>query len=340
MIQYKRVYIGVAALLALGLAWGIVTRQKPMSNPRPAVSSPVCGKKAVWINSYHAGYTWSDTEYSAAEQHLSASGVQLKQIFLDAKRNTSDAYGMEAAKQIKSQIDDFSPDVIIAADDPAQKYLIVPFYRGGSIPVVFCGVNWSTSEYGYPAPNITGMIEVELMTDLVRYLSVYAKGTRIAYVAVDDISERKIAEQYNTRFFNGMMTAIYATGKQFADFCAAFESGQQAADVIILGGNGGILDWNDAVAIPFFLEHTRKPTGTANPWMVKYALVAYSRMAEEQGQWAAAAALRILGGTAPASIPITENRIGKLYINLDIAERMDIVFSPALLKQAEVWHSQ
>jgi hypothetical protein len=31
------------------------------------------------------------------------------------------------------------------------------------LPVVFVGVNWDASPYGYPTANVTGSVEVELI---------------------------------------------------------------------------------------------------------------------------------------------------------------------------------
>lgn len=298
------------------------------------------GKKVVWVNSYHNGYEWSDFEFKAGEEVLRKSGVKVKQLYLDMKRNSGAVFGTEAGKKAKLEIEAFDPDVIIAADDSAQKYVIVPYFKGGSIPVVFCGVNWNAKDYGYPAENVTGMIEVELVEALMGYLRTYAKGKRIAYVGIDDISARKITREYNERFFDGELKCFLIKERSFEGYCKAFLDAQDSADIVILGGNGGVVDWDEETGVQFFRDNTRKPTGTSNLWMVKYALVAYSRLAEEQGRWAAETALRILAGNAPKTIPIVKNKMGKLYVNLDIAEKMNIVFSPSLLKNAEIYKNE
>ncbi|MBC8415438.1 MAG: ABC transporter substrate-binding protein, partial [Candidatus Cloacimonetes bacterium] len=45
---------------------------------------------------------------------------------------------------------------------------------------------------------------------------------------------------------------------------------------------------------------------------------------------------KILDGTLPSDIPLQENKRGKLILNLKIAEKLDIVFLPSLLKNAEI----
>jgi len=60
------------------------------------------------------------------------------------------------------------------------------------------------------------------------------------------------------------------------------------------------------------------------------------KVPEEQGEWAAQAALKILGGTSPADIPIEQNKKGRLILNLDLAEKLNITFPPSVLKNAEI----
>ncbi len=78
-------------------------------------------------------------------------------------------------------IDSWQPDVVIASDDNASKYLIAPYYKGGDLPFVFCGLNWDASVYGFPAKNVTGMVEVAQIPQLLEVLKRHAKGDRESY---------------------------------------------------------------------------------------------------------------------------------------------------------------
>jgi hypothetical protein len=71
--------------------------------------------RIVYIDSYNAGYAWSDGIFAGVEQRLIGTGMTLKTIRLDTKRNRSESYKTTAALQA------FSPDVIFAADDNASK---------------------------------------------------------------------------------------------------------------------------------------------------------------------------------------------------------------------------
>ena len=66
-----------------------------------------------------------------------------------------------------------------------------------------------------------------------------------------------------------------------------------------------------------------------------YALLGVGKLPEEQGEWAAQAALRILGGTPPSEIPVTHNTKGQLLFNPRIAERLRISEAPALARMVD-----
>ena len=118
------------------------------------------GKKILIIDSYHEGYPWSDGTVAGAQTGLKDSGVDIKIFRMDTKRNTSDEFAKQAGEKAKAFIEEYKPDVVIASDDPAAKYIIVPFYKDAALPFVFCGVNWDAGIYGFPFKNTTGMVEV------------------------------------------------------------------------------------------------------------------------------------------------------------------------------------
>ena len=65
---------------------------------------------------------------------------------------------LAAGKTAREQIDEWQPDVVVVADDTAIEYLLQAHYKDHSLPFVFCGLNWSASQYGLPYANTTGMI--------------------------------------------------------------------------------------------------------------------------------------------------------------------------------------
>ncbi len=340
----RRIYLlGSAVLFLVSLVLTACAAPAPAAAPttQPTVGQTAvpagkyAGKKIVFINSYHEGYEWSDGVERGIHNVLDGTGAEVKFIRLDTKRNQEVEFGKMAGEKAKAEIDAFKPDVIIACDDNAQKYVIVPYYKDTATPVLFAAVNWDASIYGYPTSNVTGMVEVELPGQIVEQLKPYAKGTRIGFISIDESTEQKTAKTYNDRFFNGQMKLYWA--KTMDEFKAAFLKAQDEVDMLFMNNNAGAKQWDEAAMEQFILANTKIPAGTINSWMMPYSLLALTKVPEEQGEWSAQAALRIIDGTPVSSIPVTENKKGRLILNLSMAEKMGIVFPPSMLKNAETY---
>lgn len=298
-------------------------------------SQKYAGKKVVFIDSYHEGYAWSDSVTKGIHTGLDNTGVELKIIHLDTKNNPSVEFGQAAGVKAWDEIQAFKPDVVIACDDNAQKYLVVPFIRGTSTPVVFAGINWDASAYKYnEVTNVTGMVEVELPNQVYDLLKGYAKGEKVGYVSIDTETERKIADTYNQRFFNGGMK-VYWTKTQ-EEFKQAFITAQSEVDILFMGNNAGSDKWDEAEMKQFVMDNIKVPTGSINDWMAPYTLLTLAKIPSEQGEWAAQAALKILDGAVPNTIAVAENKKGQLMVNLPLADQLKVVFTPSVLKNAVI----
>ncbi len=275
------------------------------------------GKKVLFVDSYHEGYAWSDGITNAVVAFLEGTGAELKIVRMDTKRNKDKEFKKEAAMKVKKVIEQYKPDVVIAADDNASKYLIVPYYKDSNIPFVFCGVNWDASSYGFPTKNVTGMIEVSPVPQLLDQLKPFAKGSRIGHLAADVTSGKKDGANIK-KVFNLELVEYYA--KDMADWKDAFVDLQKQVDILIVGNKSGINDWNAADAAAFAEANTKIPTGAIQPFIADYAMITFGKVAEEQGEWAAKTALKILDGASPANIPTVKNVKGELIINARIAK--------------------
>ncbi len=332
--------MGLVVLLAI-LAAGCAPAAPVTAPVSEATSAQVdstqpdyTGKKILWVDSYHQGYSWTDDMEGGMHEVLDGTGVEFKIIHMDTKRNSDEAFAQNAALQAKAEIEAFQPDVVIASEDNVQKALIVPYYKGTDLPIVFNGINWDATVYGYPTGNITGMLEMELQDQLFGILKQYAKGERVGYVTIDTETERKGVDIINKTFFNGEMKVYWATTQD--EFQAAFLTAQQEVDIVFLGNNAGTDTWDDAAMEQFFLDNTTVPTGSVRDWMAPFVLVTLAKSGKEQGEWAAQTALSILDGTPVSEIPVTQNKKGKLIVNLVLAGKLGIVFPPSILKNATI----
>jgi ABC-type uncharacterized transport system substrate-binding protein len=292
------------------------------------------GKKILWVDSYHQGYEWSDGIESGIREVLNKKGIDLRVFRMDTKHNDSEEFGRAAGLKAKAVVDEFKPDVVIVTDDNAQKYLVVPFLKGTELPVVFSGVNWDASMYGYPCRNVTGMIEVDLVEEMVGHFKQHARGDRIGYLSPDTETERKMSDIWNKRFFDGKMT-VYLV-ETFEDFKRELLRAQEEMDMLFIANNAGIRDWDPMAAEKFLLRTTKIPTGTPLQFLDKFVVFTLGKYPEEQGEYAAQIALKILDGANPSDFPLVTNKRTKLTVNLKMAKSAGIVLPVSVLKTANV----
>ncbi|MFH1983242.1 MAG: ABC transporter substrate binding protein [Pseudomonadota bacterium] len=284
-----------------------------------ASAADLSGKKVLFIDSYHEGYAWSDGITEGIQSTLAGTGAELKVHRMDTKRNGSDEFKTAAAEKAKAVIESYKPDVVIAADDNASKYLVEKYYKNAALPFVFCGVNWDATIYGYPYKNATGMVEVTPIPQLLEQLKLYAKGDKVGFLGPDTLTAKKEVENYKTVF--GLdVKAFYATS--FEDWEKGFQEMQSTVDMLIIESDGGLYAEHAAQMKSFVETNTRIPTGSAYDFMAPYAMVNFAKVASEQGAWAADAAIQILSGTSPAAIAIVQNKMGELIINTRIAKAL------------------
>lgn len=316
----------------------------------PLSSTPAAAKrKLLLIDSYHEGYPWSDGILQGALKTLgikrapdgalddSKSSVTVRVVHMDTKRNTSEDFQREAGKKVKAVIDAWSPDIVIAADDNASKYVIVPFYLGSSLPFVFCGVNWDASAYGFPASNVTGMLEVSLIPSMLKALSPYARGPRVGLLGAKNESNQKEVDAYRSRLKIELAQVVLVD--DFDNWKIQYVSLQSKVDLLLLAPPSFLAASADnaakqAEAKRFVLENTRVPTGSVEDWIAPYALVTFAKRSSEQGEWAAQTALAILGGAAPSTIAIATNQQASVHLNMPLASRLGVQFPVELVEQA------
>ena len=323
----------VNGLLLVMFLTGIATTVMAEESGEDLKSSPR-GKKILWVDSYHADYEWSRGIEKGLRNALEGSGVELKIFRMDTKRHLGEAFHRQAGRRARRIIEEYRPDVVIASDDNAQRFLVVPYLKDTALPVIFCGVNEDLVNYGYPCRNVTGMIEDEMAEGLVMHLRRFARGGRAGLMGGDVHTMRVVADQYNKQFFDGQLR--YYLVRSFAEFKEAFLRAQQEVDMLVFRNNSGITGWDAAEAEAFVAEHAAVPVGTVLPWIQPYSLLTIAKVPEEQGEYSAATALRILDGARPADLPVVRNRLAHLVVNLKMAKAAGIVLPVSLLQTAEI----
>lgn len=293
------------------------------------------GKKILFVNSYHQGYEWSDNISVAARTVLEPLAIEFHEFFMDTKRHPDEGFIKQAALQAKAEIERWSPDLVIVADDNASKYLVMPYYRDAELPFVFCGINGDSTIYGYPYANVTGIEEVPLVKPMPAELRRYARGARLGVLSGALLSDRRNVQFYKDRLETSFEREVYV--KTFTEWQERFLELQDQVDILLLVYSQSVRNWDDDKAYAFVLKNSKIPSGATATRMLPYSLMVYAHVAEEQGRYAATTALRIMGGEKPKDIPVKHESQAKVLVNLEIAEKLGVVFPLSVLKNAEVY---
>jgi len=300
-------------------------------------------KKILYVDSYHPEFEWVQLITKGITEELnikinidgnldcSQSDVELMITHMDTKTNKNEKFKIQAALKAKKIIEIWKPDIVIVSDDNAAKYLIVPYYKNANLPFVFCGINWDASIYGFPFDNVTGMVEVMLVDQLIETLKKYAKGSRIGILTVDTLTEKKNISNIQSFFNLRLISRIVNT---MDDFKRVYKEIQDECDILLITEMQSLKGYDKKELINFINNNTKIPTGTMFDFMAPFVLISYAATGYEHGQWAAQTALKILNGTPPNKIPITTNKQAKIYINMTLANKLDIIFPMDFIEQA------
>jgi ABC-type uncharacterized transport system substrate-binding protein len=291
-------------------------------------------KRCLYISSYHNGYEWNDGIERGLESALQGK-CELQKFYMDGKRHMDAEFAKAKAREANELAEAWKPDVIIAADDNASKYLVMPYLKDKPVPVVFCGLNWTAEPYGYPYSNVTGMIEVGPIEPLMNEVRTVVKNARRGvFLSADEMTQRKEFAMNQEMYKRHGIEISHKAVRTMAEWEASFTAAQAEADFLVIANNSGIVDWDNERARHYAYRHGRRFTVAYLEWMAPYAMLTMAKIADEQGEWAGKAAVLILDGTPPAKIPIVANRRWNMYVNSPLLKKAGHRLSPEIVRRA------
>lgn len=295
---------------------------------------PTAGKKALLVHSYHSGYSWVDAVTRGVQSGLANSGVELDIFYMDTKRQTDEPWKVRAGELAMQKVKQWAPDVIITADDNAQQY----FGRqlvDGSLPLVFCGVNAEPSQYGYPATNVTGVIERPFFKETLVFLQEIRPIRKVAVLSCEDntsrgavnfIKEQSVDCEVETRLVN-----------DFDEWKLAVEDYNGRVDALgiymyhTVKERGKPMSLDPKLVIQWTVEHSRIPTmGYFDFGVEDGLLLGVVESGKEQGERAAHCAVKILSGVVPRFLPVCRAEHGKRMFNVETGARLGITLPDEL----------
>lgn len=299
-------------------------------------------EKVLLIFSYHPEHPWVVEETRGAEDILGERGVETEKFYLDTKRNTSAEWKEEVAEEAVRKIDDFKPDLVIVFDDNACE-LVAKEYIGESLPFVFCGMNGEPEDYGFPAQNITGVIERHHLEATIELLKQLVPDVEKLAIISDD---SPTSQAFITRVRNiipPVEISEFYTTNDFDAWKAEVQELQTKVDAIGIYVYHTIKENSEEESLPpedvlgWTLENSELPGFAFSDFTVRDGvLCGVTVSGYEQGMTAAEIAIRILNGETPADISIQCPEKGTPMINEIRAEELNIEIPADVLEEVEI----
>jgi ABC-type uncharacterized transport system substrate-binding protein len=327
MSRCKRVYLVICAVLFI------------------FAMSPQTGRAAVFkvlvVMSYEDAFPWCGNIREGIESVL-GKDCEIRYFYMNTKEYLEG--GPEKAREAYAVYRALRPDGVIAADDNAQSMFVVPYLKNRvETPVVFCGVNAEPETYGYPARNVTGILERPHFTESLAFAqqlvpSIRTFGFIIKKSPTGDAHLRQIQRESDA--YPAKLTA-FKTPRTAADVAAMAGELRETSDTLFVAALAGVLD---AAGKPLYEKQAvkialkafnGKPTIGDEAYTVQYgALCAVVRTGEEQGKTAGEMLLSAMRGTPVSDLPITRNHKGKRMINVAVMKALGIRPRPEIMRGA------
>ncbi len=298
--------------------------------------------KVLVVLSYEADLNWHKEMRKAIEAVLGPNSC-INYFYMDTKRNLK--AGPQKAKQAYALYRELQPDGVIAADDNAQAMFVVPYLKDKvKTPVMFCGVNATPEKYGYPASNVSGILErMHINESLALAKQLVPSIQTFSGIEKESPTGRAYLETFQNEAGDFFLKPMdFKLPKNIGEAVEMTKALQKDSDLLFMGTMKGIPDkrglpLTEKEAIKTVSNAFGKPTFTNVAHGVRYGvLCAVVQRGWEQGETAARMLLKAMRGTPVSQIPITRNRTGKRIINVTVMKQLGIKPKPVVLRGVEL----
>lgn len=298
--------------------------------------------KVLVVMSYEEDFPW-DKEIKEGIDSVLAAASEIRYFYMDTKKNPSG--GEKKAKEAYLLYQKFQPDGVIACDDNAQSVFVVPYLKDKvKTPVMFSGVNAAPEKYGYPATNVSGILERESVKESLIFAKQLVPAIEtFGFMTLNDATGNALMEQINSELkdyplkFTGVRQP-----KTVGEALEMAEAFKKTTDLLLYVTLEGLSDQNgkpmtDKEIIPKVSEKFGKPMISNAAYRVKYGIFcAVVKTGQEQGTQSAGMLLKAMQGNAVKDIPITQNQFGRRIINTDILQSLGITPKAVVIRGAEL----
>jgi len=293
------------------------------------------------VHSYHPEYPWVDSVTQGVQAAAQGTGVSLEILYMDTKRHTDDAWKTEAGRRAKQKVEEYRPNVVLTCDDDAQQFF-ARSYVGSAIPIVFTGVDADPSKYGYPAANVTGVIERPHFRESLALAQRLRPIKRVAVMSCRDSTSVAALgfmkqEQLDVEVTEWLLVSDFDEWKQ------AVTRLDKAVDALVIRsyqavkkpGSQENVDPKEVAA--WTVGNATIPTIAFHDFEIEDGmLVGTVKSGQEYGRQAMEEVLQILRGIPASSLPISRTKTGVKMVNADTAAKLSITLADDLAKEVTV----
>ena len=256
--------------------------------------------KVAYINSYHSDYSWSKECFLSFKNNV-PKNTDIYTYHLDSKRNPSIESINNMAINILDDIEQLNPDIIVAADDNASKYIIEPYFKNASIPVVFLGVNVDPSKYKYPYKNATGVIESYSSTRFFNLQKLYFRERKPVFIFANTTTGtrkyNKHKEIYGSKYPVDIVGDTQALFNEISNY-------SNSDTIFIFDNLWGLRDFNETFIKNFIEAENNILIASITDSNKNFSHLIFKQSAREQGGEAGMMVRKILSGTLISDINI------------------------------------
>ncbi|MBF0122529.1 MAG: hypothetical protein HQL21_03835 [Candidatus Omnitrophica bacterium] len=329
----RRIFPGFFFFLFLSLF-----SQEAFSQDLPIQSS----HKILLIHSYHSEYSWVKDITRGVQAALNEQEVSLDIFYMDTKRYTSQEWMVEMGKKAREKISEVKPDVVIVSDDNAQAF-VTRHYLNKRPFFVFCGVNGDPEDYGFPADNVSGVLERPFINQSLALLREIVPSVKNIAVMSDSGETSVGALRHIEENIKNIIVKDYKIVEVFSLWKKRIMEFNHKVDALVFYTYHTIKKASNlpSLAPGEVMDWTRENIKIPSVGLLDFAiqdgvLCGVVESGYEHGFEAGQIALRIIGGEKPTGIPIKTAEKGISMVNLKTARALGITISDEVLKLVDV----
>ena len=302
--------------------------------------------KILVVHSYHQDQQEHVVEMDKGiADSLHDVQCQVRSFYMDTKRKTEEQWKQAAGQQAKTIMEQYRPEVVITMDDNAQKYFAQDYAGKPGPPwFVFSGVNKEPEVYGFPATNVTGVLERPNVLESINLLLKIQPQVKRLLIMADKSATTDPLIAYCKTLSLPVEVVAYEQPLTLTEWKAFLEAYHNRIDAVglyvlrtISRSHTDSTKVDEQELVEMINQTYHLPTvGFFDSAAESGVLCAVSVSMREQGEAAGRIAREILAGKRPKDFQVRPSDLGRIQLNLRTAEHLNIQIPYSIIKRAEV----